>query len=160
MNELYFELRKVLKNLKIYPINNRYWYHFNIDHKKIKILNKKKLKDKRNEISDKLKINSKNKIKGIYIYKTNRILNNQYLYIGKSKDIKSRLYHHFKESQDLTGSKDWRKFFQKYNKKLEVYCLEVDHKDPKIGETLRIFVERFLITKYKPKFEEKHPTKK
>lgn len=97
----------------------------------------------------------KNKIAGIYAY----FNNDECLYIGKSKDLKKRIEHHWKTSQGLNNESRGQKhkiLFRKHgNDKLTVFYIKVDDKfNSRIGEEIRKILENILHLKYKPKFEQ------
>lgn len=96
----------------------------------------------------------KNKIAGIYAY----FYNDECLYIGKSKDLKKRMEHHWKTSQGLNnksrGPKHRILFGQHVYDKLTVFCIKVDDKfNSRIGEEIRKIIENILHLKYKPTFK-------
>jgi len=80
------------------------------------------------------------------------------LYIGKSKNIQSRLEDHWKAAKGINNKQRGQKqrdLFGKYvQETLRVFATPVD--DPfhsKIGEELRTTIERLLQLKYQPEFE-------
>lgn len=103
----------------------------------------------------------KNKIAGIYAY----FNGNKCIYIGKSKDIKTRIESHWKTSQGLDNSTRGHKhrvlFGETKDELLSIYYLRVDDKfNSRIGEELRKIIENILHLKYRPIFERiKTPSK-
>ena len=92
---------------------------------------------------------------GLYSY----FLNDKCIYIGKAKNIQKRIESHYLSSHNLghhsRGDKH-RALFGKYlNEELTMFYTKLD--DPfssRIGEELRITIERLLHLKYKPTFSE------
>lgn len=91
--------------------------------------------------------------KGIYIYEYFVDGKPQVLYIGKSKDIASRLYNHYKERFGLTGHPKWIEFWSSNKHKCTVYYKEIGDEDEYADEALRIITERYLIATLKPQSE-------
>lgn len=154
MKVLSAELKKTFNRYGFNLLGIKKWKNFKLDHKtksdnQLKIISK--------HIKEKTDTSVNNKVKGIYIY-FNDI--GKCLYVGKSKDIASRMYQHYKESQNKSGHPDWRIFFGKHKTTLNIYFKEVDLPDQNQGESLRIIIERHLISSLSPEFEKTHPTKK
>lgn len=156
MINIFNDLQNVLSNYSFDNEQIKTWKSFEVDH--TKQVGDEKLFKKKFTVDLKIKVTQKteDKLRGIYAYYDNE----DCLYIGKSKDILGRLYTHFKESQGLSKNETWNNFFKKYQKPLKVYVTLVDQQDEDLGETLRIVIERLLISTIKPKFELHHKTRK
>jgi hypothetical protein len=91
-------------------------------------------------------------IQGIYMF----FLEKECLYIGKSKNVGGRVYHHCKTAWGLTGSSRWRNFFKKYKNKniiIKIYEVGFDRNES-ISEILRVIFEKYKAAIYNPKFED------
>ena len=90
---------------------------------------------------------------GLYIYEYDSLVGNQIdtLYVGKSKTLPSRLWNHYKERHNLTGSPTWRRFWGMHTHKMKVYVHEVGYKGTALqDEACRIIAERYFISSLKP----------
>lgn len=98
-----------------------------------------------------LKDKLKKRKSGIYIYEFEDNSGTQTLYVGKSKALASRLWNHYRERHNKTGSPNWRKFWSDYKYKMKVYVHAISYNgDDHIDEALRIITERYFIATIKP----------
>jgi len=94
---------------------NRYWRIFHITHPK-NVPSKNELKIERFRIKDSLEGKS-----GIYVYLDT---NETFVYIGKAKNLYSRIYSHYRES--FSGIGVWQEFFSMYKCELIVLWREIE----------------------------------
>jgi len=145
------DLKFVEKDALVLEHNNEYTSN---DSKDLKSTTSKKIKDY-------LK-NSSNQ--GVYIYFD--YYNGECLYVGKAKNLHSRIYCHYKESifREHDGKKGmggdiktgiWPRFFQtKGYEKVLIYCLDIKGEADVYTERKRKGVEAILHASLKPRFIE------
>ncbi|MDP2981519.1 MAG: hypothetical protein Q8N67_05600 [Candidatus Omnitrophota bacterium] len=136
------KIKAFLRENKLSPVSKENWCFFEIVHKeplrRDKIGTKKKIREFiRAKVGDS---------KGVYIYKKG----DKFLYVGKGKPLKNRLYSHYSESfEKVSGdTKDnkYHRFFKKHEGKLEVYWKDLPE------EGVRRIVEEMFNYVLKPKF--------
>ena len=132
------------------------WKSIEVDHTKMEGDEKKLRKEFKLFLAENMGVTLQNKLGGIYAY----FDGDECLYIGKTKDIISRLTAHYMEAQNSKIKSDWHKFFGDNAKLLKVYYTFIDSADGNLGEGLRIVVERLLLILSNPKFERFHKSTK
>lgn len=138
------KIKAFLRDNKLLPVSKENWCFFEIVYKESlrrdKIDTKKKIrKFIREKVGD---------LKGVYIYKKG----GKFLYVGKGKPLKNRLYSHYRESfEKVSGdTKDnkYHRFFKKHEGKLEVYWKDFH------DEEVRMIIETMFNYILEPKFKD------
>lgn len=144
---MFKDLQKVMESNDISPNCFRvYWNSIVLDHSN-EWFEPSTLRELRKQLPNPV-------TKGIYVYEYIADGRPQVFYIGKSKDIASRLYNHYKERFGLAGHPAWTEFWSTHKYRFVVYYKEIKDDDPYQDEALRIIAERFLIATIQPQSEQ------
>ena len=127
--------------------NYRKWWHcIEMDHESDTF-------DKNNRVRLLEQIKKLRTNKGLYIYEFTDPVDSsiQTLYVGKSKQLDDRIWHHYKERHRLCGMPKWQDFWSSHKYKMNVYVHEVqDDDNGLLDEACRIISERYFIVTLNP----------